>query len=145
MLKPWQAWCFRRVPLFRLIGDLRLFGSTLGPHFECFWAAWGSFWWFGRVLGTGWNLDGFWDAPWDPLGSSWAQCMRGWVVKPWSGEATRGANQQDSNQPDLLIPDQQLDSIPDWLADRQLETGGNRTGEQQIGRLQSFASQPSGP
>jgi len=28
---------------------------------------WGAFWWFGRVLGTGWNLDGFWDPPWDHL------------------------------------------------------------------------------
>ena len=25
-----------------------------------FWRLWAPFWWFGRVLGTGWNLDEFW-------------------------------------------------------------------------------------
>ena len=28
-----------------------------------FWRPWAPFWWFGRVLGTGQNLDGFLDPP----------------------------------------------------------------------------------
>ena len=51
---------------------------------------------------------------WDPLGHPWGRAPGWWVVKGLSGEAIRGPNQQDTNQPGLLIPDQQLDSTPDW-------------------------------
>ena len=85
---------------------------------EGIWGHLGGFWEaFGGTLEA---LGGSWVALggiWDPLGHPWGRA-RGWVmVKPLSGRATRGPNQQDSNQPDLLIPDQQLDSIPDRQTD----------------------------
>ncbi len=82
----------------------------------------------GRHLGASWRLMGgicrhtggigtLLGGIWRHLGSLVAPKLRApgwWKVKPWSGEAIRGPNQQDTNQPDLLIPDQQLDSTPDW-------------------------------
>ena len=44
-----------------------LSGTVWEVILRAFRAPWGAFLWFGRVLGTGWNLDEFWDPPWrDP-------------------------------------------------------------------------------
>ena len=43
---------------------------------------WASFQLFGRVLGTGWNFDGFWDPPWIPPWDN-APGGGGLNVSPW--------------------------------------------------------------
>ena len=69
-------------------------------HLGGFWEAFGSIL---EALGGSWVAFG---GIWDPLGHPWGRA-RGWVVvKGLSGEAIRGPNQQDTNQPGLLIPDQ---------------------------------------
>ena len=98
---------------------------------------------FGGILET---LGGSWVAfgdIWGPLEPPQGQITGAGKVKRCSGVPTRGPNQQDTNQPDLLIPEQQLDRLPNtsWL---RLDTG-SRAGEQQICRLQSVPSQPGGP
>ncbi len=77
-------------------------------HLGGFWEAFGGIW---EALGGSWVAFG---GIWDPLGPPQGQGIGAVKVKSRSGGATRGPNQQDTNQPDLLIPDQQLDSIPDW-------------------------------
>ena len=69
-------------------------------HLGGFWEAFGGIW---EALGGSWVAFG---DIWDPLGHPWGRVTE-------EGRANR-PNQQDTNQPDLLIPDQQLDSIPDW-------------------------------
>ncbi len=96
----------------------------------------GGFWWFGRVLGTGWNFDEFWDLPRDhPRGRE--------LGRPWLNATPRAL--LPVTNPRLLIPKQPLDRIPDYQTGNWRLDTGNRTGEQQIGRLQSFPSQPGGP
>ena len=78
---------------------------------------WAAFWLFGRVLGTGWNFDGFWDPPWaPPLG----QQIKGWVVKPRSLYLR-------SQITSWLVPGLPFDriyTILDWQTDNWgLETG----------------------
>ncbi len=67
---------------------------------------WGHLGGFREAFGGIWEaLGGSWVAfgdIWDPLGPPQGLITEGRVVKPLSGEATRGPNQQDSNQPDLL-------------------------------------------
>ena len=41
-------------------------GTPLPPY----GMPWVPFWFFGRVLGTGWNFDGFWDPPCAPPGTT---------------------------------------------------------------------------
>ena len=99
-------------------------------HLAGFWEAFGCIL---EALGGSWVAFG---GIWDPLGHPWGRAPGWLMVKRCFGGAIRGPNQQDTNQPDLLIPDQQLDRLPNtsWL---RLDTG-NRTGEQQICRLQAI-------
>ncbi len=68
MLKPWQALCFRKVPLFPLIGDLRVLRDTLGHHFGSFLGALGS------ILVV-------WEGPGDRLEFGW---ILGPSLVPWA-------------------------------------------------------------
>ena len=57
--------CFCKIPLPRLIGDLRVLREALGPHFGSIWGTLGSILVVWEGPGTGWNFDGLWDPPWD--------------------------------------------------------------------------------
>ena len=108
-----------------------------GTPADPFGTPWASFWVFGRVLGTGWNFDGFWDPPWVP---PWGRGPGWWKVKVFFP----GSNYQFPNT-SWLTPEQQLDKIQgpylgNWSQDtaKQHRTTANC-------RLESVASQPGGP
>ena len=74
---------------------------------EGIWEHLGGFWEaFGGILEA---LGGSWVAfggIWDPLGHPWGRAPGWFRVSNLSGGATGGPNQQDTNLPGLLIPDQ---------------------------------------
>ncbi len=94
---------------------------------EGIWEHLGGFWEaFGGILEALGGSSVAFGGIWDPLCHPWGREPGRLEVKPCTGGATRGPNQQDTNQPGLLIPDQQLDSIPDcqtgnWRLDKRLQ------------------------
>ena len=67
-----------------------------GRHLGGFWEAFGGIW---EALGGSWVAFG---GIWDALGPPWGPAIEEVMQKCLSRGATRGPNQQDSNQPDLL-------------------------------------------
>ena len=120
----WQSWDLWQ---FGKVWDLILTGS---------WVPWVTWWWFGIVLGACWNLEGFWNLPWDHPGG---EHQGHWWLNPppWAPRKLPITS--------LLTPEQPLDRKPDHQIGIWEPETGNKNGKQKICRLQSFPSQPGGP